>query len=402
MEKIMNRQSIFILGLAFGFLFLSVFPAQAKPGLADYKKGYNQYQRGHYEKALHYFLLASDEDLNFWQAFHMMGNCYFLLKDKDAALAAFKESLKINPQNKILIKNCWHLEKGILDYAQPPALELVAISPPMDPPVTIPAFVIARVSGMSISSSTGVGTPVTKRSSKDEERTPLWVKLNSSYGFSGMGDLSSGASAWNKNLDQNGMSGYANSHNMGMEFGLETGYNWGKKDALSLGVAYLGGQGYKASALSPSPAVFQSINPETYSADLNYYRYFPGRDSRFFVMGGVGYYLSFVNYFQTDSVESVTGSLSGGNFGAIVGIGNEWYFSKSVGMEVSGRFRYANISKIQGNVSGISNGAAALAVLSNGTLGVQDAQNIGSGNVNYASIDYTGFDLKVAMDLYLF
>ncbi len=383
---------------------LPLSSVMAKPGLSDYKTGYRLYQQGYYEKAIRYFCNAVDEDMDFWQCYQMIGNCYFQLRQKNAALAAYQECLRIHPNNSTLIKDCRDLTTGAFDYPlQPVDEEKPKYISKIAPPVDIPSEVLAQVSGMSVKTP-AFDQPVNYYPRKNEGRNPLWFKLDSTYGFTGTGDLGAGVVAWNKNLAQNGEEGYVLARNAGIEMGLETGYSLDPKDAVSVGLSYLGGQGYSVNLVSSSSGVLQSINPDTYSASLNYYRYFPVGKNRFFVMGGLGYYLSMVSYYQQASTQPIYGNLSGGNIGAEVGIGNEWFFTKSVGLELSGSFRYANIPKVQGTVSGLSAGpsTAALAIQPNGTVGIQSTQYIGGGISDYASIDYTGIDLKLSMDLYLF
>jgi len=381
----------------------------AKTGLADYKKGYQLYQQGHYQEALKYFYIATDEDMDFWQSYHMIGNCYFQLRQKDNAIDAFKESLRIHPNNPTLVRNLRDLDSGVFEYPLQPLDEENPHQTLPEPPTIVTEFAMARVSGLGVQSP---GAEMETEERPDDTnvnhnvRAPLWMKLNSSYGFAGMGDLSSGAVAWNKTMNQNGTNGYAIARNTGVELGLESGYTLDKDDSLSLGVDYLGGEGYSASLVSPANEILQAINPATYSLSVNYYRYLTAGNNRLFVMGGMGYYMSMVSYFESGPGQPISGNFNGGNLGGTIGVGNEWYFSKAVGIELSGRMRFANISHIQGEATGLpagSSGTAALAILKNGTLGVQNTQTIGqNGNSAYASIDYTGFDLKLAMDIYPF
>src|SRR5580658_1131298 len=81
----------------------------------DYKKGLDLYGQGRYEAALVRFQLAIDENWTFWQSYQMVGYCYFELRDKESALQAFEQSLKINPQNPKLAKVYNDLKSGSLD-----------------------------------------------------------------------------------------------------------------------------------------------------------------------------------------------------------------------------------------------------------------------------------------------
>lgn len=117
----------------------------------------------------------------------------------------------------------------------------------------------------------------------------------------------------------------------------------------------------------------------------------------------MGYYFTQVQYYQSTPANPVEGQFTGGAVGCSVGLGNEWFVTREVGLELSGRFRYAKIPQVEGVTTNQTSGTtSALAIMRNGTLGVQSSQSLGQGDGNYASIDYTGFDLRLSMDLYLF
>lgn len=82
---------------------------------SDYRKGLDLYTQGRYEAAIVRFQLAIDGNWNFWQSYQMVGYCYFELRDKNQALNAFEESLKINPNNPKLAKIVNDIKDGTLD-----------------------------------------------------------------------------------------------------------------------------------------------------------------------------------------------------------------------------------------------------------------------------------------------
>jgi tetratricopeptide (TPR) repeat protein len=87
---------------------------------SDYKQGLDLYGQGHYEAALVRFQLAIDENWTFWQSYQMVGYCYFELREKESALKAFEQSLKINPHNPKLVKVYNNLKSGSLDIPMRP------------------------------------------------------------------------------------------------------------------------------------------------------------------------------------------------------------------------------------------------------------------------------------------
>jgi tetratricopeptide (TPR) repeat protein len=99
---------------------LSVAACPLKAGtvkdyVRDYKMGLSFYLKGTYEKALVRFEQAIDHNFDFWQSYQMVGYCYFELRDRDEALKAFEESLRINPNNPKLIKIYNNLKTGNLE-----------------------------------------------------------------------------------------------------------------------------------------------------------------------------------------------------------------------------------------------------------------------------------------------
>ena len=112
--------------IPFFLLFFSLFAlAQAKSdnGMKDYKIGLQLYQQCRYEQALERFQQAIDENLEFWQAYQMVGYCCFELRQKDEAIKAFEDCLDLNPNNPKLEKACKDLKSGALDVPVRPVAE---------------------------------------------------------------------------------------------------------------------------------------------------------------------------------------------------------------------------------------------------------------------------------------
>jgi tetratricopeptide (TPR) repeat protein len=104
---------------------------------SDYRKGLDLYAKGRYEAALERFQLAIDENWNFWQSYQMAGYCYFEMRDKESALNAFEESLKIKPDNPGLVKIVNDLKAGTLDI---PVRPVEAEAQPVGTPVYLQTY----------------------------------------------------------------------------------------------------------------------------------------------------------------------------------------------------------------------------------------------------------------------
>ncbi len=112
----------------FAFIFFALFlPSILKAGLESFIVNYNQglflYSQNRMESALAHFLQSADENFNSWQSYEMAGYCYFEMRDKDGALEAFEESLKINPRNPHLAKVYNDLKAGAADIPLRPVVD---------------------------------------------------------------------------------------------------------------------------------------------------------------------------------------------------------------------------------------------------------------------------------------
>jgi len=132
----MKKQTILLILLLAGFLFLLAPKVRAESALADYKAGLALYQKCQYEKALEHFQWAMDDDFNFWQSYQMAGYCYFYLREKENALNAFEESLRLKPNNPPLRKFYASLKTGKTGgLLQPVIMESKAV--PADTPFNL-------------------------------------------------------------------------------------------------------------------------------------------------------------------------------------------------------------------------------------------------------------------------
>lgn len=77
------------------------------------------------------FQLAIDGDWTFWQSYQMAGYCYFELRNKESALSAFEESLKIHPVNPKLTKIYNDLKSGTLNIPVRPVEAALPVGTPV-------------------------------------------------------------------------------------------------------------------------------------------------------------------------------------------------------------------------------------------------------------------------------
>ena len=103
----------------------------------DYRKGLDLYKAGRYEEAITRFRWAIDENWAFWQCYQMVGYCLFELREKDGALDAFEQSLKIHPENAPLWKVYQDLKTGALEV---PVRPVEAQFHPAGPPVELQTY----------------------------------------------------------------------------------------------------------------------------------------------------------------------------------------------------------------------------------------------------------------------
>jgi tetratricopeptide (TPR) repeat protein len=121
--ELISKALLFISLLVFLFSLSTPSYAGTENGVKYYKKGLALYGQGYYEEALERFQQALDENFEFWQAYQMVGYCYFEMRKKEDAMKAFEESLEINPNNPKLQKIYHNLKSGVLDIPLRPLAE---------------------------------------------------------------------------------------------------------------------------------------------------------------------------------------------------------------------------------------------------------------------------------------
>lgn len=120
--------------LFLSFFFLATLGRAETIAAKYYLAGLQFYEKSQYDDALEKFERATDENFDFWQSYQMIGYCYFYLRQKDNALTAFAESLRLHPDNPKLMRLCDNLKSGALDFP----LQPVALNPePVGTPVVV-------------------------------------------------------------------------------------------------------------------------------------------------------------------------------------------------------------------------------------------------------------------------
>lgn len=365
------------------------FPAYAfytKPETSDnFLKGMAAYALGHFDEALKDFSAVLADNPGSWQAYEQEGYCYFHLNRPGEMNAAFNESLQLHPDNAEL-----------RDFLQQIGSPLNPVPSPGPTPVPVPT---------AIPSPAAAPFPETRPAPQapDKWGSSSWLNLSGAFSYAALGDLNNAANLWNQVLAQDNAQGNASAANLGFQLGVEGGLALDKTDALSLQAGFETGHGFQEHLVYSSPLT-ESVNPQLFTFGLNYYRYFPAGDTRFFLTGGVLFGLVAADYYQDDPTETIQGPLFGNNLGFQLGAGEEWRLSPAVGFQVIGRFRYLSIPQLQNNfnVPGMGNGQAVLATDSQGDLGLALPQQIGQGGLRYAVMDYTGASLSFSFNFYLF
>lgn len=429
-----------------GFLFslLALTPAGLwAQGAQDYRDmGQALAQKGLYAKAISYFQQAVQADPTDWQSYQSMGDAYLKMNDNSNALASYQKSLQINPNNQAAQDEVNSLGGTTSAPPNPPSQSTTS-TPPNAPsgfeesqPTTIietqPAYgrPRRRPRPQPMSYNDGLA-PM--------DHAKVWTQLAIGYAYSQSSDLNTSASSWNTDAQNFGWGGSALASNDGLNLGFELGFLLNPNSGLALGLKYTNISDYKLGIDFRDGPVTDTTSGNVYNDDydqttlspyivpltLDYYLFLPDHGGRFWLSAGGGYYFGVVhverNYqsssasggVTTVSADNYSGDLTSGSFGFQAGIGRDFAVSRNMSISLFARGRYAKLTNFQGNItsnvtgnyfngglateSGITNFDANPAVF------VEDVTQIGPGNGNrYATIDFTGFDVGVALNFYSF
>jgi tetratricopeptide (TPR) repeat protein len=411
------KNTMTLLGLCLLSLIPGLAAAQLSSQELDYQ-GESIYSKGFYAKSIPYFQQAIQADPNNAKAYEDLGNAYLKQNDQTDAIAAFQQSLQINPNNSTL--------KALVDSMSANG----TTAPPPQTQSTEPSY------NQGTEAPPAQETFVVRRRRPRLENPPpnnwkdglapmdhakIWVKYEMGYNYSAQGDLmNSVTNVSNANtsgtLPFNFTNGAATMPPGGLELGGELGFLLNPYNGIAIGIRYIQSNDYiyQASNTSntqtpPYDNENATFTPYVVPLTLDYYFFLPDSGGRFFLTGGIGYYMATVNVSENYSLNnyegsptygSPTGDLTAGNIGFQLGIGRDFAINRNFGISIYGRFRYAQISNFTGNLS--DGNTWALEKSSSGIVDIDLPGNIAANKETYATIDFTGFDIGASLNFYSF
>lgn len=399
-------------------------------------------QRGLYAKAADYLQQAVQADPNDWQAYEDLGNVRMKLNESAEALEAYRQSLRIHPDNPTL----QNLVDNLNATAGPDNATAVA-------PSTVPAAAGAGNEQWETAQPVTVGgaappavhphpqgPPVYNDGLAAIDHARYWVQASLGYANMRTGDLSTSAAAWNQDIASNGWTGSASSLNDAVEVGGQLGLLLSPNNGIALGVKAALLSDYKLNVNyqnGPSPVTVGG-NPVTYSdgttvifdsdfdqttltpsllpITLDYYLFLPDGGGRFFLSGGFGWYIGEVHAERAYSAVIATsdpnnfdqwsGDLRGNGPGFQVRLGREFQVGPALGLVVYVGGQYAKISHFTGTVTDPDGFSAdvglAVEPSLNNRIFLEDVTQIGNNGNDYATIDFTAVDAGFALNWYSF
>jgi hypothetical protein len=254
------------------------------------------------------------------------------------------------------------------------------------------------------------------------DHAKFWGKFEGGYSYTSQGDLMNSAAAINNEnasgtlaANQFGLTNgnatmSTNAYNLGAEVGFLINPNMG----IGIGVRYIQSTSYIFNGVNSAPATVGSnpndfenatFSPYVVPITLDYYLFLPDHDGRFFISVGAGYYAGDVNVSEnynfdnfegsTGNVGSPFGDLTAGTVGFQVSIGREFAINRQFGLEIFARGRYAKITNFQGVLS--DGNSWELEKFSDGSVDIGSPSNIGQNGTTAATVDFTGFDVGMAL-----
>jgi hypothetical protein len=234
----------------------------------------------------------------------------------------------------------------------------------------------------------------------------FWLKMNAGYGMVALDDFKKATLPFiNTALDLGWSTAEASMGGWSLDGMFEIGKNLDAGNALALRWEYLLPTMFSGKANFDIQQFTRKLQPLAFSFSLNYYRYFPAGDHRYFITGGVGYYEALVIHQYVAPYNSSTGIFCGNTFGGNLGFGSEWLISRNLGLEFSLNGRYARISKVEADshseTTGGPGGTTAIVATPDGNIFSDLESNMAANNEHYVPVDFTGFDVRIGLNIYI-
>ena len=369
----MRKQYVFAIIVA-----MAVSGAFAASTTEDYyRAGVNLYTQKQYEKAIPYFREAIRLEPQDWKSYQAMGQAFYLSGDTKTALAMFDESLRIHPNNAKLqtFADQLRLYVANLDKSLRPAKGQA------------PATVLSAPGSK-------VAAKLPEINSILENNRVFARTIAGPYtGF--FDDLSNGQAVLF------GATSTSKSHDIGTFIRSEVAYSWDTANAIGLGLEVTDGGRFQWSA----PNATQTLAPQMFSISVIDDNFWPDSDGRWYAQMGFGLYFANVSYSVQPangaSFPVFAGSLSGNSPGASFSVGRQFVLFGMLGLDLSADFRYASISQVTGPYDG-GPGSSNILVLANDAernVRFADLQQVQNNSVRAATVDFSGFDLGIGLEL---
>lgn len=351
----------------------------------DYYNAASGYVRqGLYDKAVPFFKATLSLSPNHALAYEGLARCYYNLRRYEEAYDACQKGLAVYPESQTL----------------------QMIQERLGPMMAKPPMPTAPAQGKVLSNGRVI-----------KEGPPLapvfWIKGTLFSDYSMEGEFNQGVNGWKAGTSIYGATqadGSAGNFSFGAK--LEGGYNFDPEDGMVLTTLVMGEDGLHGRASDAASTITNDLGPIVVGLEMDYCRFWPHDDYRFYVRGGVGYYYAFI--VSTTSVEGPTGMMGAvteigdggvfgsGDFGVNLGAGYELRVDKETSVELSLSFRYATISQFQrpGDANG---GVLGLVDYPDGIIGSIDTKTMGQvKDVHFLTMDLTGVQLGLCFNYYIF
>jgi hypothetical protein len=343
----------------FGFLGL-LGPLHATSSNDDFLEGFDLYAHKDYAHSIPYLKTALQSDPENWKAYQILGYDYYLSNQQEQALFAFDQSLRWHPNNPDLRNKAEGIRARIIWEAE--------------------------------------RNDIYPRVFRNYN---IWVRLHTGVITASLGDLSKGAPAFRNYYTPIYGHATASVDGFGPLMGLEVGFMLDTYNAW--GVVFDGAplNGYKALAQDNfGNSLKGTIQPNMFSIQTEYYRFFKLGPTRLYANAGGGFYTTLVELSYTQNgVNLQSGELGGIGIGGFLGAGWEIAVADQISASFYARGRYATTGNLQGLIT-YGSGGSEMSVLSTDSTGVVSAtplSMLASTGSKAINVDYIGADLGLSI-----